>query len=293
MRFQSTLNIFLLILLGNLAPAQSQNGQAANGAAEKFAGWNIEYRMAESWQVSQTYGRLQVLTSGSHAGHIFIAPGMYSNINDVMPDLGTFLQGMNLTAYPVDQLAPATINGKQGLSGVYTVYDQMGKTYKSRVISVFTPHGTGVNLVAMVAPDKYEPLAATLENIAASIRATAPTVNQQAVAALAGRWVYYDGAHTSSIANSGYTSRSYQENVYFDGRGNYQWSSSGHVSVDSRVTAGGYSSGASNFNNNSDQGTYHIIGNVLIVKGRHGQFVYDIVLQGGKLIAGGKTYLRE
>lgn len=293
MRFQSTLNILLMILLGSFALAENNDGQPANGAIEKFAGWNIEYRMAESWQVSQTYGRLQVLTSGSHAGHIFIAPGMYSNLNDVTPDLGTFLRGMNLTAYPLAQLAPATINGKQGLSGVYTVYDQMGKAYKSRVISVFTAHGTGVNLVAMAAPDKYEPLAATLENIAASIRASAPEINRQAVAALAGRWVYYDGANTSSIANSGYSSRSYQENIYFDGRGNYQWSSSGHVSVDSRVTAGGYSSGASNFSNNSDQGTYHIIGSVLIVKGRHGQFVYDIVLQGGKLIAGGKTYLRE
>jgi len=79
----------------------------------------------------------------------------------------------------------------------------------------------------------------------------------------------------------------------FDGRGNFRWSSSSHVSVDSRVTEGGYSSGASNFGENNDQGTYAVIGNSLIMKGAHGQIVYDFELRSSALIAGGKMYARE
>jgi len=79
----------------------------------------------------------------------------------------------------------------------------------------------------------------------------------------------------------------------FDGRGNFRWSSSSHVSVDSRVTEGGYSSGASNFGENNDQGTYAVIGNSLILKGSQGQLVYDFEWRNGALIAGGRMYVRE
>jgi hypothetical protein len=50
-------------------------------------------------------------------------------------------------------------------------------------------------MLAMTTPDQMPKLRATQERLAASVKALPPTVNQQAVAALAGTWVLYAGAY--------------------------------------------------------------------------------------------------
>jgi hypothetical protein len=166
----------------------------------------------------------------------------------------------------------------------------MGQSVQGRFICLFTPHGTGLNMLAMTTPQQMGGLRATLERLAAGVRATAPAVNQQAVAALAGQWILYSGAYSPSAGSMGGSSRSYEETVVFDGRGSYQWQSTGQVSVTADLNMGG-AAGASQ---DSDQGTYTVIGNTLVLKGTKGQFAVDFEIQGGnRLVAAGKTYLRQ
>lgn len=74
--------------------------------------------------------------------------------------------------------------------------------------------------------------------------------------------------------------------------GNYQWSSSAHASADSRLINGSRH-GVSGYGNNQGQGTYLIIGNSLISRGRFGYLCYDIDFAGNGFVANGKTYIRE
>jgi hypothetical protein len=77
--------------------------------------------------------------------------------------------------------------------------------------------------------------------------------------------------------------------VVFDGRGNYRWQSSSSVSV----STPGYSGDAGRATSDADQGTYTVIGNTLVTKGTKGQLAVDIQIQGNRLVAGGKTFLRN
>jgi hypothetical protein len=150
--------------------------------------------------------------------------------------------------------------------------DQMGQVVHSRIIALLTPHGTGLVTLAMTTPNQMPQLRNTAEQLAASLRAQAPQVNQQAVAALAGRWMYYAGRAQGVTRSMGGTSRSHEEYVTFDGRGSFQWQSSSSVTAAGALGAGNVGGASAN----SDQGTYTVIGNTLIVKGRQGQQVYEI-----------------
>jgi hypothetical protein len=55
----------------------------------------------------------------------------------------------------------------------------------------------------------------------------------------------------------------------------------------------GYTGGAGGASSDADRGTYTVIGNTLVMKGTKGQFVFDIQIEGNRLTAGGKTYLRN
>jgi hypothetical protein len=59
------------------------------------------------------------------------------------------------------------------------------------------------------------------------------------------------------------------------------------------VVTPGYTGGGDGANQTSDAGTYTVIGNTLVFKGSKGQIAVDYQLQGGQLVAGGKTYLRQ
>jgi hypothetical protein len=278
----------ILHAAGVPAPPTS-GGPPAAGGQGRFNGWNIEYSLPQGWTLAQNVGRLQALASNTEAGAIFLGPGMYRNANEALADLSQFYQLLNLQAYPVEPPQGTTIAGLQATVATYVSTDQTGRAVQGRFISLLTPHGTGLNMLAMTTPDQMPKLRATLERLAASVKAMPPTVNQQAIAALAGTWMLYAGASGGGSSVTGSTSHSHEESVVFDGRGNYQWQSSSSVSV----TTPGYSGGAGRATSDADQGTYTVIGSTLVMKGTKGQFTADFQIQGNRLVADGKTYLRN
>jgi len=261
-------------------------GGAVGGS--NLEGWNIQYALPPGWQPSQNLGRIQMLASTSEAGAIFVAPGLYSDFNEVTVDVTAFYQALGHAAYPVEQPTPTTVAGLQAMTATLASQDQMGQTVHSRVISLLTGQGTGLVLIAMTTPQQMPQLQATVERLAGSVRAQAPQVNQQLVAALRGRWMYYSGQASGVTRPGGGASRSYEEYVTFDGAGGFQWESSGSVSV-TAPGAGGVAGGA---NANSDQGTYTVIGNTLVMKGRQGQQAFQVQVLGDRIVADGRTYLR-
>lgn len=277
------------ILQGQGVPVPPKSGGAEGGNPSRFAGWNIEYSPPQGWTVTQSTGRLQTLASNTEAGAIFIAPGMYQNANEAVADLSQFYQLLNLQAYPVEPPANTTIAGFQAVVATYVSADQAGRAVQGRFISLLTSYGTGLNMLAMTTPDQMGRLRVTLERLAANVKAAAPTINQQAIAALAGTWVLYAGGYGGGSSVTGSTSHSHEESVVFDGRGNYRWQSSSSVSV----TTPGYSGGAGRATSDGDQGTYTVVGNTLVAKGTKGQITVDFQIQGNRLLAGGKTYLRN
>jgi hypothetical protein len=70
---------------GHVSFATAQSSSA-------FPGWNLGYELPAGWIVRQTAGRVHVLGSQNEAGAIFVAPGLYENVSDVLADMGAFLR---------------------------------------------------------------------------------------------------------------------------------------------------------------------------------------------------------
>ena len=274
------------------AAAQIMSAPATPSAANAnaLADWNVSYALPSGWRVGRTIGRLQMIVSNTDAGMIFLAPGMYASPQEAIADLSVFYQQMQMQAYPVEQPAMGTIAGLRAVTATYASADQMGRMVQGRYIALLTPHGTGVNLLAMTTPDKMPALRATLDQLAATVKAGAPSVNRQAVAALAGQWILYNGQSTPGTSVSSGSSNSHEETVVFDGRGSYRWSSNTQVMVSASGSYGGLAGSATS---DGDQGTYTVIGNTLVFKGTKGQLAVDFQLANGQLLAAGKRYLRQ
>lgn len=282
----------LLATLTRGAAAQIMSAPATPNAASgsDLAGWNVSYALPSGWRVGQTIGRLQMIVSNTDAGMIFLAPGMYASPQEAMADLSVFYQQMQMQAYPVEAPAMGTIAGLRSVSAMYASTDQMGRAVQGRYVALLTPHGTGVSLIAMTTPDKMPALRATIDKLAATVKAGPPSVNQQAVAALAGQWMLYNGQSTPGTSVSSGSSNSHEETVVFDGRGGYRWSSNTQVMVSA---SGSYGGTAGSATSDGDQGTYTVIGNTLVFKGTKGQLAVDFQLGNGQLVAAGKRYIRQ
>lgn len=268
-----------------LAAQISSVGQAASPS---FPGWNIEYAIPTGWQVGQVLGRVQMLASTSEAGAIFVAPGLYASFQEVVADLSTFYQSLGLVAYPLEQPAEGTVAGLRAMTATYASQDQMGQMVHGRVVAVLTPHGTGFVVLGMTTPQQMPALRATVDRLMESVKARPPEVNQAAMAALAGRWMYYAGKAEGVTSVTGGSSRSHEEFVTFDGQGRWEWQSSTSVSV----TVPG-SAGAGQAQSNADQGTYTVIGTTLVMKGTQGQQTFEIQILPDRLIADGRVYLKQ
>jgi hypothetical protein len=268
-------------------------GPVASADGGNLAGWNIEYQMPQGWRVVKSLGRLQMLGSDTEAGAIFLAPGLYTSPNEAIADLTFFYQSMNLMGHPTEPPSETTIAGLRVVMATIASQDQMMRPVQGRFIGMLTPHGTGLNLLAMTTPDKFNALRATLERLAATVKATPPSINRKAIAALGGTWMLYSGGYSGGSSVTGSTSRSHEETVVFDGRGSFQYQSSSSFMVNTPGSGGSYGGGAGSASSDSDQGTYTVIDRTLVLKGTKGQLAVDIQLQGDQLVAGGKTYLRS
>jgi hypothetical protein len=221
---------------------------------------------------------------------IFLAPGMYTTPQEAVADLSAFYSQLQMQAFPVEPPAMGTIAGMRSVTATYASADQMGRAIHGRYVALLTPHGTGVNMLAMATPEKMPVLRAALDQLAATVKAGAPSVNGRAVAALAGQWMLYAGKSNPGSSVSSGSSNSHEETVVFDGRGSYRWSSESMVSVS---TSGSGAGGAGGTSRDSDQGSYTVIGNTLVFKGTKGQLAVDFQLANGQLVAAGKTYVRQ
>jgi len=204
-----------------------------------------------------------------------------------------FYQSMNLVGHPTEPPGETTIAGLRAVVATIASQDQMMRAVHGRFIGMLTPHGTGLNLLAMTTPDKLDGLRVTLERLAATVKAMPPSINQQAVAALGGTWMLYSGSYSGGSSVTGSTAHSYEETVVFDGHGRFQFQSSSSVMLNTPGSGGSYGGGAGSAGSDSDQGTYTVIDRTLVLKGTKGQFAVDIQLQRDRLVAGGKTYLRS
>lgn len=255
-----------------------------------LAGWNMSYTVPGGWQVQRQLGRVQVLGSMNEAGALYVAPGLYGNFQEVQADIAALYATMGVAASPVEPATTTTLGGKQAMAATYASYDQMGQVVHHRIVAVLSPHGTGLVVVGMTTPQMMGRLRQTVESLAASLRVSGPPqVNQQLVQALRGRWMFYEGRANPTTRAMGGSSRSYEEWVEFDGQGTYAWQSSASVSV----TTPGYSGGAGGANATNDRGTYTVIGTTLVVRGQRGQQAFDIQVQGNRLVAGGRTFVRN
>jgi hypothetical protein len=281
------------ILAQSTGVPPGSGGPAAPAGGSNLAGWNIEYQMPQGWRVVQSLGRLQMLGSDTEAGAIFIAPGLYASANESIADLTLFYQSMNLIGYPTEPPSETTIAGLKAVVATIASQDQMMRPVHGRFIGMLTTHGTGLNMLAMTTPDKFHALRATLERLATTVKAKPPSINRQAIATLGGTWMLYSGGHSGGSSVTGSTSGSHEETVAFDGQGGFQYHSSSSVTVYTPGSGGSYGGGAGSAGSDSDQGTYTVIDRTLVLKGTKGQLAVDIQLQGDKLVAGGKTYLRS
>lgn len=280
-----------------VAPQAAPTGGApppAGGAAgtQAFAGWNMRYAMPAGWQVGQDLGRVHMLASTTEAGVIFVGTGLYSSFDEMVADLGRLYQSMNLQAAPVEQPREQSLSGMRALTATYQGQDQAGRPVQSRYAAVLTPHQTGFAVLGMTTPEQFAKLAPVVERIAASLQASAPAVNQQAMAALAGKWMFYAGKADGVTSATGGASRSHEEFVTFDGRGNFAWESSTSVMVTTPSTTSGAGT-AGGASSNADQGSYVVIGNTLVLKGRQGQMAFQLQMAGDRFTADGRTYVRS
>ena len=273
------------MLAGQIVPAPGTGAQGGGA----MTGWNITYQTPSGWRIGQSMGRVQMLVSNTDAGAIFLAPGLYATPQDAIADLSAFYTSMQMQAFPVEQPAQSTIAGMRALTATYASQNAMGQMLHGRFICLLTSHGTGISLLAMTTPEQMAKLRATLEALAGSVKAAAPSVNQQMVAAIAGQWIYNDSKTNPVTTSSGGSSRSYEETVVFDGRGGYRWQSTSQVSV----TTPGLTGGASGASGDADQGTYTVIGNTLVFKGTKGQLAVDFQFDGQRFVAAGKMYVRQ
>jgi hypothetical protein len=276
-----------LALDGSLA-AQSA---PAPGSVTRLPGWNIEFSLPIGWRIAQTQGHVRMLASTSEPGMIFIAPGLYDSADEMIADVTRLYASMNQMPTPVEVPASARIGGLPAMVATYDSQDQTLRPVRARYVNVLTPHGTGLNLLAMSAPEHFDRLRLTVERLAASVIAQMPDPENGAMAALAGTWRLAPDERAAASAER--SAPSADESVTFDGRGGYQWESFSFVTQFGRLSGSRTTNTVTTASGQVDVGRYTVLGNRLVLRGRRGQFALEFELEGEHLVIGGKTYRRQ
>ncbi|MEL6822318.1 MAG: hypothetical protein AAFP70_11190, partial [Calditrichota bacterium] len=215
MQYKSTfINIIILISFGvGLLNAQT-----------RFKDWNASYNAPAGWQLIHQTGNVHAYSDGSQQAIIIVGVGLYESTSEIRNALPQLVQGIfqtyNMRGSASGQAQNTKLHGKSALVANYTATDQFFRQYKARSTSLISGKGTAVGVFVLAAKERYKNDETRADKILKSVKMSTPQDNQQMMSAVAGSWTYYDGKSTSSIAGSGYTSRSYQETVWFDGRGN-------------------------------------------------------------------------
>lgn len=280
-----------LVLLASSAPSLPAQFAAPATAGPSFEGWNLKYTVPAGWQIGQQNGRVHTLIQpgNQQAGSVFVAPGMYQNFDQVAVDLNKGFTALGIRGQPTAQPVSGSIRGMPSVSIDYIAQNQMGLPLQARVVAVLTPQGTGLVVLGVAQQQTMAQVGPVVDQVAQSLEVVgAPQPNQAIVASLRGRWMYYAGKAEGTTMASGGSSATHEEFVEFDGVGRYTYQSSSSVNV----TTPGYTGSAGRAESSNDDGTYTVIGNTLVVRGRQGQASYDLQILGDRIIADGKTYVR-
>lgn len=276
-------------LLATIAAFAARPTESVAQNTRQFPSWGIEYDMPPDWYVAQTAGRMHVLSSRSETGSIFIAPGLYEDLDDVLLDLDAFAQMANLIGEPVEGPTEAIIAGYPGVFAAYDGNSRSGDPVRARLAAVFTEYGTGVVVLGLTTPDWYPVLRETIDRIAMSVAARPPEIDQQVVEALAGTWANYRTGKPPSDDVPGERPPGIDDLFEFDGIETFVWKSAIYLAAEAR----GRIDDPSLAGQESDHGRYTVIGRRLIFKGQSGQRSVALELQGDRLRVGERTYFRK
>lgn len=254
-----------------------------------FPGWNLEYRLPPGWFVRQTAGRVHVLGSQSSPGAIFVAPGLYENADDVLPDLDAFYRLARISARPTEGRTDTTLAGLPAVLASFSGQSEHGRPVSTRVAAVITPYGTGVVVLGVAAPAAFPEMKSTVESLAATVTGRPADVSEDAARDLEGLWLRYRDGQPPNPDPQQDEMRSIEETIEFEEGGHFIWKSSIYLGAEARgraddptITAG-----------ESNRGEYRVIGGFLVLKGQQGQRVYPLTRSDGRLSLDGATYYRR
>jgi hypothetical protein len=278
-----------LVVAALLSPAAAQSQAALDDSDSSADGWNFSYRIPAGWRVAQVAGPARILGSAESGEAIFVAPGLYRSADEAEADLSAFYSSLELEAFPVEPPSSTTIAGLPATVATYTSQNQSGGTVQGRYVFLRTPYGTGLILLGVTSPERMPRVRAVVEQLAAGVRAGPPAIDRRTMAAMEGTWVHSKTEFSGGTSSQGSTGYDRTETVVFDGQGGYQWESTSMMTI----STPGYTADANSTSSDSDQGSYTVIGNSLVLKGTKGQLAFELDFRGDVILANGKAYRRR
>jgi hypothetical protein len=277
MRYHTLGAIGFLALWPSPAPAQAMR--------ERLSGWNASFGVPAGWRVVRNSGRAAALTDTLETSAVFVTASYLATGAEAGAELRALFADMHYEATAVEAPRDTMISGRRAQLLHFQGAGRAGPV-ATRAAVLFTTHGTGVTVVGLAPAGRSASLGAVVLRLAASIEATAPTINSAWLGALAGHWTYVPPPGAARDSTPAGTA-AIDEWLEFDGRERFIWSSRTVVTVSV--------SGASPLvaEADHDSGTYTVVGTTLVLRGRSRRRVLDIQLAGERLSIGGRAYRRR
>jgi hypothetical protein len=266
------------------------SGDLAAQTSRWFPGWNLGYDLPATWYVRQTPGRMHVLSSNSEPGALFVAPGLYASLEDVNADLDAFAQLAGLVGREVDGPVDTTIAGLRAIVASYAGVGRSNQTVKARMAALFTPHGTGFVVLGMASTEQFWFITEKVHELASSVSALPPEIDDGSVEALQGTWANYLAGRPPQQDTAADWTRGIRDLFQFDVSGDFSWKSSAFLAAESR----GAADDPALLRDQLEEGTYTVIsGGTLVLKSPQGQRAVPFTLEGDRLSLSGRTYFRR
>jgi len=254
-----------------------------------FPGWNVGYELPAGWVVRQTTGRVHVLGSQNQAGAIFVAPGLYESVDDVLADMGAFQRLARISGRPIEGPTDTALAGLPAVIATFSGQNEYGRPVSTRLAGVFTPHGTGVVVVGVAAPTAFPELRTTVESLAGTVTGGPPQLNPEAAQRIVGLWLRYLDGQPPGPDPQQDQERSIEDTIEFEEGGRFVWKSSIYLAAEARGRADDPTTTAGE----SDRGVYRVVGETLVLRGQAGQRIYPLAQSDGRLSLDGATYYRR
>jgi hypothetical protein len=231
--------------------------------------------------VLQVSGRAAALTDSAESGALFVAASYSRTTEDAENELKSLFADVRYAATTSD-LKDTAIAGHRAIVASFSGAGGTGAVL-ARAIVVFSDFGTAVAAIGLARPERFAAIAAAVVSVASSVEAGLPTTNVATIAALKGHWEYAPPASAARDSSAAGTA-AVQESLDFDGREHFTRAARTVVTLrgGTPVTA----------ESDDDSGTYTVVGNTLILRGKGKARAVDIRLTGDDLNFGGRPFHR-